>query len=224
MAKESTLDITGHRGLPVPHRGLRPRGAIDHLVVLLPGYVYTCDMPLLYYAENRALEVGADILRVEYAYNRTPEFRAIDDAEQRRWLLADASAAIDAALAQRPYRGVTLIGKSLGTAAMAHLVADLSAAPVSCSWSAVWLTPLLAEPPVLAGIRAFAGPSLVVIGTADPHHDAALLADLGATPGIETVVVAGADHGMDIPGDPIASVQALGRYVDALVRFLPAPD
>ncbi len=42
--------------------------------------------------------------------------------------------------------------------------------------------------------------------------------------GTETVVVAGADHGMDIPGDPVASVHALGRYVDTLVRFLPAPE
>jgi hypothetical protein len=94
MATSTTLDITGHRGLPVPNRLLRPRGPIEHLVVLLPGYGYTLDMPLFYYAENRALEVGADVLRVEVAYVRVAEFQAADDDEQRRWLLEDTEAAL----------------------------------------------------------------------------------------------------------------------------------
>ena len=222
MATATTLDIVGHRGLQVPNRLLRPHAAIDHLVVLLPGYGYTCDMPLFYYAENWALEVGADVLRVEYAYSRMPDYAVAPEPEQRRWLLTDAESAMGAALAEHPYRGVTLVGKSLGTAAVAHLLADGPAAPASRS--AAWLTPMLAEATVRDGLLAFAGPSLVVIGTADPHHDPALFADLAARPGTDAVVVDGADHGLDIPGDPVASVQALGRYVAALVRFLPPHD
>jgi hypothetical protein len=42
--------------------------------------------------------------------------------------------------------------------------------------------------------------------------------------GGEAVVIDGADHGMDIPGDPVASVQGLERIVAALARFLPAND
>lgn len=216
MATARTLDILGYHDRPVPHRYLRPRGAIDHLVVLLPGFGYTCDMPLFYYAENRALDVGVDVLRVDYAYNRLPEFQEAAPAERRQWLLADAEAAVQAALAQRTYQGVTLIGKSLGTAAMAHLLPTASP-----NWRAVWLTPLLAEPPVRSAVEAFTGPELIVIGTADPHYDPALLTALAAKPGTETVVVEGADHGMDLPGDPVASVQALSRYVAALVPFLP---
>jgi hypothetical protein len=36
----------------------------------------------------------------------------------------------------------------------------------------------------------------------------------------EAVVVTNADHGIDIPGDPIASVRAVERVVEALSRFL----
>jgi hypothetical protein len=36
----------------------------------------------------------------------------------------------------------------------------------------------------------------------------------------EAVVVKNADHGMDIPGDPIASVRAVERVIEALGRFL----
>src|SRR5215217_6235864 len=75
MATSTTLSIQGYRDQPVPNRFLRPQGAIDHLAVLLPGFGYTLDMPLFYYAENLLLERGWDILRVEYAYNERPEFQ-----------------------------------------------------------------------------------------------------------------------------------------------------
>ena len=221
MATTTVLDIPGHGGQPVPNRLLRPRGPIDHLVALLPGYGYTLDMPLFYYLEDRSIEVGADVLRVEYSYNRLPAFQAAADDERRRWLLADAEAALRVALGQRAYRGVTLVGKSLGTAAMAHLLGRH--APASAAWTAIWLTPLLAEAEVHAVIRGFAGRSLVVIGTGDPHYDPGVIADLDTQPTIETVVAEGAEHGMDLPGDPVASVRALERIVAAQVRFLPFP-
>ena len=75
MATATTLTIHGYRDEPVPNRFLRPEGAIDHLAVLLPGFGYTLDMPLFYYAENLLLERGWDVLRVEYAYNKRPEFQ-----------------------------------------------------------------------------------------------------------------------------------------------------
>jgi hypothetical protein len=222
MATTTILDIRGYDGQPVPNRLLRPRGPIDRLVALLPGYGYTLDMPLFYYIENRALEVGADVLRVEYVYNRLPAFQAAGADERRRWLLADAEAALRVALEGRAYRGVALVGKSLGTAAMAHLLA--AHAPASAAWTSVWLTPLLAEAEVRAAVRGFPGRSLVVIGTDDPHHDPNVLAALAAQPTIATVVVEGAEHGMDIPGDPVASVRALERIVAAQIRFLPSPE
>ena len=79
MATVETLAIRGFGDLPVPNRLLRPEGAIDCLAVLLPGFGYTLDMPLFYYAESLLLERGWDVLRVEYAYNRLPE------AETKPW-------------------------------------------------------------------------------------------------------------------------------------------
>ena len=89
MATSTTLTIQGYRGEAVPNRFLRPEGAIDHLAVLLPGFGYTLDMPLFYYAENLLLERGWDVLRVEYAYNKRPEFQTLTEPERDRWLLAD---------------------------------------------------------------------------------------------------------------------------------------
>jgi dienelactone hydrolase len=156
-------------------------------------------------------------LRVEYAYNKNPEFRSLPEPERHHWLLADATAAWHAGLAQRTYERVVLIGKSLGTLAMGHLLTMTDQPPTV---GAVWLTPLLGEERLRQQIPRYGGPSLFVIGTADPHFDPVVLEKMQVATIGEAVVVRNADHGMDIPGDPIASVRALERVVEALGRFL----
>jgi predicted alpha/beta-hydrolase family hydrolase len=217
MAMSTTLTIRGYRDEPVPNRFLRPEGAIDHLALLLPGYGYTLDMPLFYYAEKLLLERGWDVLRVEYAYNTRPEFQTLPKSERDRWLLADTTAAWRAGLGQRTYERIVLIGKSLGTLAMGHLLTLVAPPPAV---GAVWLTPLLAVERLRQQIVQYGGPSLFVIGTADPQFEPVALEMMQVATTGEAVVVKNADHGMDIPGDPIASVRAVERVVEALSRFL----
>lgn len=218
MYAAESLPINGYRGEPVPNEFLRQQGESDHLAVLLPGMGYTCDMPLFYYAESLLLHTGADVLRVEYAYNRRPGFRELPQDEQRRWLLADATAGFRAALGQRPYREVTLIGKSLGTLAMGHLLAEFPGRGVR----AVWLTPLLREDGLREQMRLHGGPALLATGTADPFYEPLSLDEVReAIEGEgQVVLIEGADHGLDIPGDPIASVKAVEQVVAALQAFL----
>jgi predicted alpha/beta-hydrolase family hydrolase len=217
MATTTALPIQGFRDEPVPNRFLRPEGAIDHLAVLLPGFGYTLDMPLFYYAENLLLEWGWDVLRVEYAYNTRPEFQKLPKPERHSWLLADTTAAWRAGLDQRTYERVVLIGKSLGTLAMGHLLTMADPPPTV---GAVWLTPLLTKERLRQQIQQYGGPSLFVIGTADPEFEPVVLEQVQVATIGEVVVVKNADHGMDIPGDPIASVRAVERVVEALGRFL----
>jgi predicted alpha/beta-hydrolase family hydrolase len=217
MATATTLTIQGYRNEPVLNRFLRPEGAIDHLALLLPGYGYTLDMPLFYYAEKLLLERGWDVLRVEYAYNTRPEFQTLPKSERDRWLLADTTAAWRAGLGQRAYERVVLIGKSLGTMAMGYMLTMADPHP---NVGAVWLTPLLGEERLRQQIQQYGGPSLFVIGTADPHFEPVVLEKMQVATIGEAVVVRNADHGMDIPGDPIASVRAVERVVEALSRFL----
>jgi hypothetical protein len=66
--------------------------------------------------------------------------------------------------------------------------------------------------------------SLFVIGTADPEYDSAALDRLTKATGGTAVVVDGADHGLDIPGDPVASVEGLERVVAALTRFFNSAE
>lgn len=217
-----SLDIVGYRGQPVPNQLLRQKEEATTLAVLLPGQGYTARMPLFYYAERIALDRRWDVLSVDYAY---PPLEYDDDLEVRRRRLegrkreleADVDAAFAAGIGQRDYRRIVLIGKSLGTRAMTHLLAQGIEREV---WN-VWLTPLINAPEVREAIEAHPGRSFVAIGTADFAYDAAYLDRLRESGKAEVVTVAGADHGLDIEGDIAGSIRALGEVIARLDAFLP---
>jgi hypothetical protein len=217
MFKVTELPIDGYRGEPVPNLFLRQEEEASHVAVMLPGFGYTCDMPLFYYTTNQLLEAGVDVLHVEYAYSRRADFRKLPLEKQKEWLFGDAAAAFQAARAHRPYREMTLIGKSIGTRAMGYLLTHHS---LPERVNAIWLTPLLNDPELRKQMIRFEQPSLDVIGTADSHFDQEFLDELRGTNGCETVVVEGADHGLDIPGDVSASVRAMAGIVGRIQQFL----
>lgn len=101
-----------------------------------------------------------------------------------------------------------LIGKSRGT----------FAAPVAAEHGlpAVWLTPLLTDEWVVSALRRATAPMLLVGGTADGVWDGELARSL--TPHV--LEVAGADHGMYVPGRLAASAEVLGRVATAVEDFL----
>lgn len=217
MLTKQTLEIVGYRDEPVPHRFFRQDRETRHLAIVLPGMGYTADMPLLHYPAQLLLQAGADVLVVDYAYSQRADFAALPPSEREAWLFADVSAAFRAALAQRPYHAVTLLGKSLGTLAMARLLdteAELAGART------VWLTPVLTNDRVWAQLRHAGRRSVVAIGTADPFYDEARIAEVRALPGTEVVVIDGADHSLELPGDALGSLAALEQVLHALRRLL----
>jgi hypothetical protein len=112
---------------------------------------------------------------------------------------------------------VTLVGKSLGTLGMGYLV---STDERFNRVGAVWLTPLLTDERLYGQITRWGGRSLFVIGSADPHYDPHLLAEVQSVSSGEAIVVDGADHSLEIPGDALASLRALELIVRELDRFL----
>ncbi len=213
----ASLEIHGYRDEQVPNTFFRQQESSDNLAIVLPGFAYTCDMPLLYYPVLSMLDLDADVLQVEYAYYHRENYRELTDDERAQWLFADVTAACDAALPQRAYAGVTLIGKSIGTRALGHLLstdARLNHA------RAVWLTPLLRNAQLRTQMQGGKWSSLFVIGTADPHYDATLLAEVQEATGGDAVVIEGADHSLEIAGNLLASLDALMQVVRAFRKFL----
>ncbi|MFN2299397.1 MAG: hypothetical protein ACK2UB_11145 [Anaerolineales bacterium] len=210
-----SLDVVGYNRLPVPVSIVLQPEATDHLGVILPGYRHTVDMPDLHYAGRVLIGKGADVLRVEYAYPKT-DFMKRSQQEQSDWLAADVRAACAAGLARREYRKITLIGKSLGTLAMCHLLEDKRFSAAKCVWS----TPILASAWLCGQIRKHRPPSLFIIGTADHFYRPDVLQELtDATKG-RALVLEKVHHGMEIEGDIAGTLAALRRFTDALETFI----
>jgi len=217
MYSVESLNIPGYRGKPVPNTFFRQASGADRIAILLPGWEYTCQMPLLYYPARLMLQLGADVLEIEYTYNLSPEFQAASPLEQRQWLFTDSGAACDTTLSQRSYTEVALIGKSIGTLAMGELLATETRLAHAHT---VWLTPLLREDRLRRQIFECRNPSLFVIGTADPNYNPAHLAEVKEQTGGEAVVIEGADHSLELKNNLKGSLEAMREVIDALERFL----
>jgi len=181
-----TLEISGFRNEPVPNRFHKQADNAEHLALFFPGLGYTNQMPALYYPARLLESAGADVLQIDYAYNQRSEYETLDFSGKMQWLLADTAAAYQAALKQRPYQKITLVGKSLGTLAMGHILTHKN---FSHSLQCVWLTPLLRNERLREQIKKVPHKAFFTIGTADPFYDAGLLKELETATSGQTVVL-----------------------------------
>lgn len=209
------LDIPGYRQELVPHTFFQQHEESQHAVMIFAGRNNNCQHPTLYYPTRELLQRGADILLVDYCLR--PAFPTFSDNEIKACIEADTIAAYQALLQKRTYQRVTLIGKSLGTLAMGHLLTAVSPLP---QVQAIWLTPLLKRPELLAQIQRAHPRSLFIIGTEDPHYDASELAELEEVTGGETLAIEGADHLLEVPDGIIASLHVMEHIMQTIRSFL----
>jgi hypothetical protein len=209
------LDITGYHDEPVPNTFFRQQHDTDHIAIILPGMGYTSHMPVLYYPASLLLFIGADVMRIEYDYSNRPDFLQLTGAERVNWLISDVSASCKAGLSQRCYQKITLIGKSIGTIAMGRLLTNDT---MFNKARAIWLTPVFRNEELRKQVQQCRQKSLFVIGTADPNYDPVFLEEITARG--EILVIDGADHSLEIEGDPLQSLKAMEKLIEAIKRFL----
>jgi hypothetical protein len=180
-----------------PGEAILHEGDPAHCAVVLPGVRYFSQAPLLWFAREAAQAGGWSVLELSE--------RAPADEEPFAWIRDRAERALEAVDAAT----VAVIGKSLGSAA-APLVAERGLA-------AVWLTPLLVRPEVVAALRAASAPTLLVGSAADPTWSD------GEQPGggsVEVLEFEGLDHSLQVEGDPIASLDVLRVVTERIGGFL----
>ncbi|WP_437813545.1 hypothetical protein [Sorangium sp. So ce1078] len=212
----STVEVAGYRGRTLRNHLVRQGGPAAWLAIVFPGLGYTCDMPLLYYATCVLTAAGADVLQVHHDY-RSGVFSTLSPEDQLECVAADALASYRDVSAPGTCSRVTLVGKSLGTIALATLA---TSGELRGHVEAAWLTPTLKTPELTSRLRGWSGRSLVVAGDADPHFDRDILAELEGQGDITSVIVPGADHALETPDGPTANLGILTRVMDALDRFV----
>jgi predicted alpha/beta-hydrolase family hydrolase len=211
----TSLDIVGYKNQPVPNTLIKQPTPTKHLGIILPGLRYSAEMAPLYYAARVLLDQGADVLRVEYAYYQT-DFSQRPESEQDQWISSDVFAACNAGLSYRSYEKITLVGKSLGTIAMGHLLGDNRFQKATC----IWETPLLTVEWLCSRIEQAQPHSLFIIGTADQFYKPDILKRLELATKGHSLVIEDANHGLEIPGDIPKSIKALEKMVQAFQEFM----
>ncbi len=215
MIKITDLAITGYGGQPVPNVFFKQEERGKTLAVLLPGLNYTCDMPLLYYSTRLLEQRRADVLQLHANYTST-DFQMASPLEQIQRLSGDALAAVEIGLARLSYNRLVLVGKSIGTLAMAHLVDT----PHAAEAVTIWLTPLLGQPWLVEAAMKCREPSLFVAGMADPAFDAAALERIKESTGAEAFLVRGSQPQPGDPWRPYALNPVMGEFMQGLASFL----
>ena len=191
------LTVSGHDGVEL-RCVLHEEEGGDRVAVVFPGAGYTPQAPLLWFARACLLARGLAVLDVWWDYSVVS-----DNDPFELWVAEDARAAVD-----HVGEPAVLVGKSLGTLAIASLGLDIPA---------VWLTPTLVRPVVREALAAVRSPALVIVGTADPLAPRELWPDWPE--GVELVEVEGGDHGLEV-ADPLASLDALRLVVARMAAFV----
>lgn len=212
-----TLDFQGYQQEAVPNLFFRQDEATEQAALVLPGRGYSCQGPVLSYPRLELLARGMDVLCVEYTQH--PGFSSFADQELLQCCIADAEAAYRALMSQRAYQRITLVGKSLGTMVMTHLLATLSLPEPVLT---VWLTPVLNFERVRSQMKQASGPAFVAIGTADPYYNPVQVAEIQTAIGNrgKVLVIEQANHSLEIGTDALRSLQAMEEMVRAFHDLL----
>ncbi len=216
MEEITSLSISGYDREPLRNTFFIPEPASQGLAILFPGQGYSCSMPLLYYPTRYFVAVGVTVLWVEYNYTQKPDFASLTGEERLRWISHDATAAVQAALAFAPFQRITLLGKSLGSFALAHLA---SHEPAVKNAGYIWLTPLVRNHFVQQAVSEARPHSLFILGDEDPHYDPESLEKLVKATGGQVLLVPRANHSLEIPGDLPASLRAMQTAMDRIKAF-----
>ena len=209
------LEIYGYQQEAVPHTFFQQNEPTDHVAMVFPGLEYTCQGPVLNYPSQELLMRRADVLWVEY--DQRPGFATLSPEELQQCCVTDAVSAYQALLRQRTYRQITLIGKSLGTAVMAYL---LTAQAMPVLTQAIWLTPLLRMQELRTQMQRAGRRSFIVIGTADPQYDPALLAEVKQAIEGDVLVIEQVGHDLQSETSVLQSLEIMEQLIRSLQTFL----
>lgn len=168
----------------------------DRRAVLIPGRGYDTRAPLFAYVGEALRRLGH--ATHEVSWQVPTDLRADRTTD---WVREQVTPALAGG-------AELLVGKSLGTFA-APLAADRGL-------RAVWLTPVLNQPGLVAALGRATAPFLLVGGTADSLWDGELARRL--TPHV--LEIPDADHSMLVPGPLARSAEVLGRVCTAVEDFV----
>lgn len=180
------------------------------MAIVLPGRRYTALGPAIR-IPILALEQRGFAIR-EIAYPEVPQTKGGFPWES---FGAVAARHIAEATEGDDWEDTVVVAKSLGTGVLAHIGGQLDLpAP-----RAIWLTPLFRSAAIRERAIGLGWRSLIVAGSADDAHDPDAFTQVATSLGADTLLIDGADHGLEVPGDVVTTVDVMRRLAVATLAF-----
>ena len=180
------------------------------LAVVLPGAGYSFREPLLRYSIQVLLQRGYRVLALDKVYGDDPAWRSLTVEQDARKIVEDDTLKVFEQIQSRfPETLNLLLGRSLGTFAIACLLERELVAPKKI----IWQTPALGSK--WSTMRDCKIPGFGILGTADHNYRQAI-----ENMPKNRIIVENADHGMEIPGDPIRSIEVLKQVMTATDEWI----
>lgn len=204
--------VIGKNGIPVPYSYLQPDSSSDTLVILLPGYGYTNDSPMFRYTTGLCIENGLNVLEVNYHYRD----ERYDSVDVNKAIVDDVRLVIDQILHTDSVRKYIIVGKSLGTVAMASELTRNAFHDAKL----VWLTPLLKQDDIYEAIQSHKGQQMILIGTADQHYVDERMKRLEHLALTELEIVKEMNHSLEYTGETYRSLRLLETLLKRVEQFI----
>jgi predicted alpha/beta-hydrolase family hydrolase len=178
------------------------------LVVLMPGIGYTLNRPLMDYSKKLALQLGYDILSLEYGFQIAR--KDLNREEELQYLINESMHIFKSAL-NDSYKKIVFISKSIGTIIHTLLCNEIDNYEVKN----IYLTPI--NETLKVGIKEN---SLVISGTNDPLISIETINEIRKIKGINIIEVKGGDHSLNITGNILGSIEVLYKVIGAEKEYL----
>lgn len=182
-------------------------GNPDGVVVVFPGAGYSHMGPCLYYPSNFFLDNNYEVINFEYDFRQQ---RLKDESQESFREYFDFLLGILEELEIHPNR--IALSKSIGTRI-------LGSRDTNFFKQKIWLTPALKNQFVVDSILNSKSNSLVVIGTADPFYKKDVIKDIKSHD-VHYFEILGADHGLDIDGDILKTLNEMKNIVSCIKDFI----
>lgn len=179
----------------------------DVLTVILPGDGYTNTKPLMYYSYKIALELGLDVLCIDYGFQIS--HKKFDVSTDFDIVVRESEQVLKKCLC-RKYKMIIFIGKSLGT----YIQNRLSKEFIDYEQIHVYLTPV---DKTIESIVDY--PCLAITGSEDRKISSLNISSIQKNKNIELVKIEGGNHRLEC-SDTLKSIEMLSTTMGMLRKFI----
>ncbi|TDL80356.1 alpha/beta hydrolase [Peribacillus frigoritolerans] len=206
--KIKTDFVTGFKDAIISYTLLSKNSKSKSLAIMFPGLGYTAQGPLFHYSTGVFLNKNTDVLHINYQYH-SAFYESFSNEELDEALKRDVRNVIDTVLSSHTYSDFYLIGKSLGSIALASELGRTAFFDAKV----IWLTPLLNREDVFGAMVKRKKRGLCIIGDKDPYYKEEKFQELKENPAIDSLLIPEANHSLEVEGDPEGSIDILKEVI-----------